>query len=246
MARADITNSSCIWIDETEVTVEQYSRWQAAVAPDEVIWEPTWCAWKTTRSEPSSDPTDTCVAMLRPFEQQPFAPRKPIRCVDFCDAEAFCHWAGKRLCYDGTGLGFQGPRGVPKEWFDVCTNDLTTIFPWGDDAEAGRCNTRGAMEPCLSASATCGPLTVGQSDSCSTASGVRDLLGNVSEWVFSCNLVMESRPLEPTGCLTRGGGHDAPLQTCSAEKTIPSDTRLPSLGFRCCADLTAAEQVLVR
>ncbi|MGC4088082.1 MAG: SUMF1/EgtB/PvdO family nonheme iron enzyme [Polyangiaceae bacterium] len=246
MARVDIGSTTCIWIDEIEVTVEQYARWQSAVAAEAVVWEPTWCPWKTTRSEPASNPDDACVATLPAFDSQPFASRKPIRCVDFCDAEAFCRWAGKRLCYDGSGLGTQAPRGVPKEWNDACSNGLSTIYPWGNDGAAEHCNTSKMGAACVNGGGSCGPLAVGQSPACSTASGVKDLLGNVAEWVFSCNYVDPTRPLEPTGCLTRGGSYAVPLQTCNVESTLANDTRTAELGFRCCADLTAAEQLLVR
>jgi formylglycine-generating enzyme required for sulfatase activity len=245
MARVDLKDQTCLWMDRTEVTVEQYRGWQDEVPANGVEWEPTWCDWKGDRANPVGDPDDACVSELLPLDLQPFAARKPMRCVDFCEAEAFCRWAGKHLCYDAAGLGVQGPRGFPQEWLLACTNQMTTRYPWGTDTK-DVCNTGQDAEACLGASGTCGPVTVGQKSDCSTPRGVVDLLGNVSEWVFSCNFVDSTRPLEPSPCLTRGGGYDAALQACDIESTIAGDARQPSLGFRCCANLTSAEELLVR
>lgn len=245
MARIDIPDQKCFWVDRTEVTVEQYVRWQNDVPADGVEWEPTWCAWKGDRTDPISAAGDACVAEFFRFDLQPFAPRKPMRCVDFCEAEAFCRWAGKRLCYDSSGVGVQGPRGNPQEWHLTCNNQQSTPYPWGNTA-GDFCNTDQSEDGCLDATVTCGPVPVGQEEECSTPGGVVDLLGNVAEWVFSCNYVDSERPLEPTACLTRGGGYDDPLRACDAELNVPSDDRRPALGFRCCADLTTEEDLATR
>ena len=42
MSRVDIPNSECFWIDQEEVSVANYQRWQSAVAADAVSWDPTW------------------------------------------------------------------------------------------------------------------------------------------------------------------------------------------------------------
>jgi formylglycine-generating enzyme len=244
MARVDLQDQTCRWMDRTEVTAEQYRRWQDEVPSDAVEWDPDWCDWKGNRTDPIGDPEDSCVAELLPFDQQPFAASKPIRCVDFCEAAAFCSWAEKHLCYDSSALGVQGPRGNPQEWLLSCSNQMTTIYPWGNDTE-DHCNTGQDVNGCLGATGTCGPLPVGQKGRCSTSRGIVDLLGNVSEWVFSCNYIDETRPLEPSPCLTRGGGYDSPLLACDMETIVPGESRKPSLGFRCCANLTGAEEVLV-
>ena len=244
MARIDMDDQKCFWVDRTEVTVEQYEIWQDDVPADGIAWEPTYCNWKGDRADPIGDASDACVAELLPFDLQPFAPRKPMRCVDFCEAEAFCRWANKHVCYDSSGVGIQGPRGFPQEWHLSCNNHQTTRYPWGNTTE-DFCNTGQSADECLDATGTCGPVTVGQEAECSTPGGVVDLLGNVAEWVFSCNHVDSERPLEPTACLTRGGGYDDPLRACDAEANVMSDVRDPSLGFRCCADLTTEEELAV-
>lgn len=248
MIRVNLRDDACLWMDRTEVTVEQYAHWESAIpaeGPGAPEWEQTWCRWKTGRNEPSRDLTDACRAAILPFDLEPFAPRKPMRCVDFCEAEAFCRWADKRLCYDAGVLGVQGPQSRRLEWRLACTNAQSTAYPWGNEPESV-CNTgQGPDEECVGVSPTCGPVPVGEKAGCKTPSGIVDLLGNVAEWVYSCNYVDPANPLEPRGCLTLGGGYDEPLQNCNIERTTMSDVRSPALGFRCCADLTGPEEEAV-
>lgn len=243
MSRVDIPNATCFWIDQKEVSVENYQRWQQAVPADEVEWEPTWCAWKERRLDPISDRNDACAKQILSFDLQPFAPSKPMRCVDFCEAEAFCHWANKHLCHSTDAFGVQGPRLAVREWLLACSNSLTTAYPWGGDPDAARCNTGQMADNCITSRAVCGPLAVGEKSQCKTPNGISDILGNVAEWVFSCNLITPEQMNAPTGCLVRGGGYDDPLQACVEETTMQNDTRLPSLGFRCCDQLTPDEEL---
>jgi formylglycine-generating enzyme len=244
MVRVDLPGARCVWIDRTEVTVEQYARFQREVPNDEIVWEPAWCTWKIARSDPAGTAGDICRAQLLDFDLQPFAPQKPIRCVDFCDAEAFCSWSGKHLCYDTTGIGTTGPRGFPQEWLLACTNGLTTRYPWGNETQAV-CNTNQRPDSCIGQQATCGAYQVDKKLDCENARGATDLLGNVAEWVFACNFIDPDDAPGPTGCLARGGGYDEPLASCDLDRTLLNDTRTPSLGFRCCADLTPAEEAML-
>ena len=243
MARVDIPAGACVWMDRTEVTVAQYQSWLDETAGQPIIWEPTWCRWKGDRSDPAADPSDECASSVVRFDLQPFAARKPMRCVDFCDAEAYCRWAGKRLCYDDSALGIQGPRGYPREWLLACSNGLTTVYPWGNAASENGCNTDQSADACITENPTCGPNAAGQGVECTNQRAIQDLIGNLAEWTFSCTFVDPARPQAPSGCLTRGGAYDDSLRACDHEHNVPGDARLPDLGFRCCADLTASEEL---
>lgn len=245
MSRVDIPNSECFWIDQEEVSVANYQRWQSAVAADAVSWDPTWCAWKRERSDPISDRDDACAKQILSFDLQPFAPNKPMRCVDFCEAEAFCRWAGKHLCHASDAFGVQGPRDAVREWFLACSNTLTTAYPWGNERDDLRCNTGQTSENCITLRPTCGVLPSGEKSQCTSSTGVVDLLGNVAEWVYSCNLITPEQANAPSGCGVRGGGYDASLESCNDESTLQNDSRLPSLGFRCCSDLSPAEKLRI-
>lgn len=68
-------------VDSTEVTGRQYLEFLAAKAGD-TSGQPVDCSWNTT-FEPAAD--------IDPNEY-------PVAFVDWCDALAYCTWAGKRLC----------------------------------------------------------------------------------------------------------------------------------------------------
>jgi formylglycine-generating enzyme required for sulfatase activity len=127
----------------------------------------------------------------------------------------------------------------------ACTNGFTSVYPWGNSvgADPERCNTEQLAASCITSRAVCGVLPAGEKTNCRTPGGVVDMLGNVAEWAFSCNLLDADQTMSPTGCMVLGGGYDTGLISCNVERTLPNDTRSPSLGFRCCADLTLAEEL---
>jgi formylglycine-generating enzyme required for sulfatase activity len=237
LARVDVPQGDCFWMAQNEVTVDEYQGWVDQVANDDIQWEGTWCQWKRERSNPVGDPLDACANTIPALDAQPFAPRSPIRCVDFCDAEAFCRYANKRLCYGGGSSGVQGPRRVPREWTLGCTNGLTTVYPWGDTSEQNDCNVSPAESDCVE----CSPFVVGRQRECVSPNGITDLIGNVAEWGYSCTFIVPGEEQHPTSCNVRGGGFTEPLQTCYAETSVVNDSRRIDLGFRCCADLTDDE-----
>jgi sulfatase modifying factor 1 len=233
LVRVDEIDGTCFWMDQTEVTVEAYASWLKATPT--VTWDHTYCQWKKQASDPISDPS-LCSPALSAQDQDPFGNSKPIRCIDFCDAEAFCRSHGKNLCYDFQTIGTGGPRGYTREWRIACTNDLTTVYPWGDDPDERRCQTGQTQNGC--SDNACGPTTVGQRSRCSDSSGVLDLIGNVAEWTYACTAFDPKHP----SCLVRGGSYVDLQKGCDAERSISNDNRPPDVGFRCCEDLDATER----
>jgi hypothetical protein len=70
-------------IDETEVTNGQYQIFiNAGVDTNTQNAE---CSWNTN-FKPNCGGANTT------------GPNQPVTCIDWCDAYAFCKWAGKRLC----------------------------------------------------------------------------------------------------------------------------------------------------
>ncbi len=246
LQRVDLLNGTCFWMDRTEVTVEAYRRWLEGQASSDVDWNKEHCDWKRARTELlAGDPGAACDAPLSTRDHDPFADRKPVRCIDFCDAEAFCGWAGKRLCNEDLNSGNAKPRNVHRQWSLACSNGSTTAYPWGDDAADGTCRVLDEdAEECVTFDSVCGPGAVGDSRDCATRSGVLDLLGSVAEWAGSCANGPPDAGL-PRGCLALGGSFEQPLQSCVLQRVERGDARLRDVGFRCCAALSQTETVQV-
>lgn len=204
MVRVGRLDGSCFWIDRTEVTTAQYQQFLDASAAD----VPACAAHNSSLSEGLPKGA---------------APGLPVTGVDWCDAAAFCAWAGKRLCgvYDFSG-------GSKSEYETVCTDGDHDGFSFAQVFSLAAAN-------CLGNAAA--PSNVASHPACVTPSGVYDLVGNVREWTSECDSVEWS-----SSCKLRGGSFQSTsasdwgcLQTASA----PRDRVAPDLGFRCCSEDSA-------
>jgi formylglycine-generating enzyme len=155
----------------------------------------------------------------------------PVGGVDWCDAYAFCAWAGKRLCGQ---LGDGGPISPERvldshatEWGTACTHRETRSFPYGNTFEPAACNIDksdgGGVPHPVSTLPTC----QGGYD------GLFDMVGNVSEWQDSC----DDGAFEDGGtCAMRGGAYtSAGTVSCNYLFFTPARLQLQHWGLRCCA-----------
>jgi formylglycine-generating enzyme required for sulfatase activity len=160
----------------------------------------------------------------------------PQVCVDWCDAQAYCEAAGKRLCGSiGGGAtpfarGNARPAGAPLgQWENACSAAGKTRFPYGDKPRAEACNTSDGGRGTTA--------KVGEMSACqSTVEGYRDILdlsGNAWEWEDAC----EDETADAF-CHVRGGSFNSEtaLDECSAVHTYHRDFASYFVGFRCCAD----------
>lgn len=230
----------CFWMDQTEVTLGQYREWlDRSNGFDQ--WDAR-CAWKPTgASNPANDPEDDCWDTLAPTEELPFGDLKPARCIDWCDAEAFCReraGEGKgTLCHRLNDGGALEPAWASEDWRNGCSLD-DSLYPWGDDPDAASCN----VFPCVTP--ICGAKPVDQPADCASAEGVVNLLGNVREWIFQCAAIDNTLP--NTHCSTQGGSYEHELEDCADNvRSEPKSTRRADIGFRCCAELTLEEELLL-
>lgn len=150
--------------------------------------------------------------------------KHPVSCVDWCDASAYCKWAGKHIC-----LGFlESPLNID-EWDTACEGlgPQPTIYPYGDVYNAQVCNVRGNA-------AGKGQTWEAGANGCESSHfpGLFDLSGNVAEW-SRCS------DQEPAFCPLLGGSYlsDASTAGCmpGAETIFAmKNIGLPDVGFRCC------------
>ncbi len=212
-------------IDSTEVTMAQYQAFLDAVGSGYSPSEPAQCAFNTGVAPKAS--INGCTPP--PFDPVGHADL-PVVCVNWCDAVAFCAWAGKRLCgtVGGGSMGYYEDRSSNDEWFGACSDNGANMFPWGDifvDAGGG-CNTA-----CRDAGAA---IPVASATNCPAPNGVYDQSGNVSQWVNSCQ-----GDASTWGCAIQGNSFDKTWTFCGAcdGTDYPArDYAASDLGIRCCGD----------
>lgn len=214
-----------VCIDETEVTNAQYAVfWTAMATGRDVSNQIPVCAWNTSYTPDIAD---------SPWPFLPGTELRPVVNVDWCDAFAFCQWAGKRLCGGRHGHPLlrweQSTDPAVAEWVYACTEGGKRMYPYGDTFDATACNTGQTKE-----SATV-LVDVASKSACRTASGVYDLSGNVEEWTDSCTGTAGEQDM--CAVIGQSAFHDV-ANDLSCVHSPYGDARSVTYelrGFRCCA-----------
>lgn len=217
-------------IDAHEVTRGDYAVFLADEVDPSV--QVPWCQWNVSFA-PVIDEAGGCEDPFD-FSQGDF----PMSCVDWCDAAAYCAWAGKRLCGrrgGGSSLGMAEVNDpAESQWYAACSAGGALTFPYGDTVDPAACNTFGNGANLVGA---------GWFTDCEGGyAGLFDMVGNVEEWEDACELTGD-----PAGdnCLLRGGAFwaddstpDRDYAQCwsSFERRPDRSAASHDWGFRCCSD----------
>lgn len=205
-----VAASRKFYIEAHEVTVAQYNLFKARRTGP--LQFPAICPMKTTLGPPMG----VCGAR--------YADTDPVSCVDWCDADAYCHFIGRHLCGDLTSGGTLDVSHrndtANDEWYYACRGPSGQVYPYGNALVVSACVTDAQ-----------GPSAPGSFPQCEGGfPGLFDMTGNLAEWVDSC--------LGPD-CLVRGGSYaykasDARCDDMSVTRSA-TDARADN-GFRCCSE----------
>jgi formylglycine-generating enzyme len=209
-----MVKAGAFYIDSSEVTARDYATFVKAAGDIGVADQAPVCAWNLSFERgPNAVPTGE-------------ATTDPVTGVDFCDATAYCEWAGKRLCgkVGGGSLALAELSDPTKsQWFAACGGPSGQLYPYGAAHKDAACND--------ASSGTGKVAPVASFEKCAGYyPGVFDMLGNAAEWVDACD-----GKLGPTdGCETIGGNFAA-TPTCSTSGLKHRNEQPPGVGFRCCS-----------
>jgi formylglycine-generating enzyme required for sulfatase activity len=217
-------------IDAFEVTREAYATFVGdAVDP---AGQSQVCTWNDAFDPIEDDPDAGCDGAYD-FSLSTF----PITCVDWCDAAAYCAWAGKRMCGrvgGGTVPSDETNDATRSEWYAACSEGGTKTFPYGSTEDGGACNTLGNGAEVLAVHSF--PDCMGGYD------GIFDMVGNAEEWEDACDL---SSDPATDNCALRGGAfwanatepdRDYAICTFNGERKPDRSNASHDWSFRCCAD----------
>lgn len=205
MVRVALPDAAPFCIDSTEVTNTQY---------DEFFYVGTSGGRVPDAGVDAGAQCTVVTAFTRRADAA--APALPVEGVSWCDAFAFCRWAGKRLCQP---LEDGGPP-ADTEWAAACSGAAKTVYPYGD-AYAPVCNDSIRVGA---------PVAVGSQPGCEGGvPGLFDMSGNVGEYVGAC--------ANPTQCDYVGGYYSSNPNEVTCRSRAPQNPAAPTagLGFRCCA-----------
>jgi hypothetical protein len=203
-----VTAAACV--DSTEVTRAQYKTFLDS-NPD-AAGQGQRCGWNTSFIPIGNWPPDDASTDL------------PVVFVDWCDAVAFCAWAGKHLCgaADGGGPLPLTSMGPTAEWYYACSHAGDRKYPYGTTYDPVACNGPDAsvLAP------------VGSFKKCEGGfPGLFDMAGNAQECFNGCG-VGDAAATDP--CLLGGGSFEVP-PGCDTIFTGDRGLAFKDLGFRCCA-----------
>jgi formylglycine-generating enzyme required for sulfatase activity len=221
------TGNGDFCIDAREVTQSDYAAFLAKVPS--LSGQPPVCGFNSTY-QPENNAGGA--AACGPSSYDPtIKGDRPVVCVDWCDALAYCGSLGKRLCGDiatGGPISWdQSSKWAQDEWYRACSGDGFTSYPYGDIYEKFTCNGKDQGVNTT--------VPVGDLPGCEGGfPGLFHMSGNAIEWSDACK--PNTDPSKEDLCLIRGGSFfDSSIGLqCSKTFSLPRDGVASDVGFRCC------------
>ena len=199
-------------MDSTEVTGRDYLEFIAASGS---VPRTPECSWK--------DDFDPVVA--------PGSNELPVFGADWCDAQTYCAWAGKRLCGaigGGAVADTLRANANSDEWFRACSHDGDQAYPYGTSRSPNACNVHDRDGGGRTSA-------VGTLPGCEGGyPGLFDLSGNLWEWEDGCTEGGASAQ-----CAVRGSSFAAVNDgACKTVAHLQRDRGgANDVTIRCCSDL---------
>ncbi len=227
MVRVPLPDGGSFCIDSTEVSNLHYRAFVEAGFPRSQ--QPSYCAW--------NDDYAPVVSVPAP------ADNLPVVFIDWCDARAYCAWAGKRLCgkIGGGHIALGNPPDpnpvdpLKEEWAYACTAGGTRTYPYGNDYDETACVTLDYGITPNPADSTAVLRPIREAKKCEGGCpGLYDMGGNATEWVDESNTVIGNSDI-----MTTFGADYATSKTytnCIIRSANFRGERDGGTGIRCCKD----------